>query len=52
MEAEARHDFNATASDELSFSRGDIIKVSLGWSTHTRLSWATGSETFTVIGYL
>jgi len=27
MEAESRHDFNATAEDELSFKRGDTIKV-------------------------
>ena len=27
MEAIAKHDFNATADDELSFRRGDILKV-------------------------
>ena len=27
MEARAKHDFNATAEDELSFRRGDILKV-------------------------
>lgn len=29
MEAIARHEFNATAEDELSFRRGDILKVCL-----------------------
>lgn len=28
MEAVAKYDFNATADDELSFKRGDILKVS------------------------
>lgn len=28
MEAIAEHDFTATADDELSFKRGDLIKVS------------------------
>lgn len=28
MEAYAKYDFNATADDELSFKRGDILKVS------------------------
>jgi hypothetical protein len=28
MEATARHDFAATAEDELSFRRGDVLKVS------------------------
>lgn len=27
MEAIAKHDFNATANDELSFHRGDVLKV-------------------------
>ena len=27
MEAVAKHEFNATAEDELSFRRGDILKV-------------------------
>lgn len=27
MEAIAKHDFNATAEDELSFRRGNILKV-------------------------
>ena len=27
MEATAKHEFNATAEDELSFSKGDILKV-------------------------
>lgn len=27
MEATAKHDFNATAEDELSFRRGDVLKV-------------------------
>ena len=27
MEAEALHDFSATADDELSFRKGDILKV-------------------------
>ncbi len=27
MEAEALHDFNATAADELAFSRGDVLNV-------------------------
>lgn len=27
MEAIAKHDFNATADDELSFKRGDVLKV-------------------------
>ena len=29
MEAAAKHDFNATADDELSFHKGDTIKVSM-----------------------
>ena len=29
MEAVAKHEFNATAEDELSFKRGDILKVCL-----------------------
>lgn len=29
MEAEARHEFNATADDELSFRKGEIVKVNL-----------------------
>lgn len=28
MEANAKHDFNATADDELSFRRGQVLKVS------------------------
>lgn len=28
MEARAKHDFTATAEDELSFRRGDVLKVS------------------------
>ena len=28
MEADARHDFTATADDELSFCKGDVLKVS------------------------
>lgn len=28
MEAIAKHDFNATAEDELSFRKGDVLKVS------------------------
>lgn len=28
MEAVAKHDFNATADDELSFRRSDVLKVS------------------------
>jgi growth factor receptor-binding protein 2 len=27
MEAIAKHDFNATADDELSFRRGEVLKV-------------------------
>lgn len=27
MEAVSKHDFNATADDELSFHKGDVIKV-------------------------
>lgn len=27
MEAVAKHDFTATAEDELSFSKGDVLKV-------------------------
>lgn len=27
MEAKAKHDFTATADDELSFRRGDVLKV-------------------------
>jgi len=27
MEAVAKHEFNATAEDELSFSKGDVLKV-------------------------
>ena len=30
MEAEAKHDFQATADDELSFSKGCILKVRNG----------------------
>lgn len=30
MEAIAKYDFKATADDELSFKRGDILKVSGG----------------------
>lgn len=30
MEAIAKYDFKATADDELSFKRGDILKVSVG----------------------
>ena len=29
MEAVARHEFNATADDELSFSKGDVLKVNI-----------------------
>lgn len=29
MEASAKHDFNATADDELSFHKNDVIKVSV-----------------------
>lgn len=28
MEATAKHDFNATAEDELSFRKGQVLKVS------------------------
>jgi len=28
MEAIAKHDFNATADDELSFRKGSVLKVS------------------------
>lgn len=28
MEAVAKHDFNATAEDELSFRRSDVLKAS------------------------
>ena len=28
MEAIAKHDFNATADDELSFRKGQVLKVS------------------------
>lgn len=28
MEASAKHDFNATADDELSFRKGQVLKVS------------------------
>ena len=34
MEAIAKYDFKATADDELSFKRGDILKV----STYAQLS--------------
>jgi hypothetical protein len=27
MEAQAKHDFNATADDELSFRKGQVLKV-------------------------
>lgn len=30
MEAIAKHDFQATANDELSFTRGAKLKVSMG----------------------
>lgn len=30
MEAAAKHEFNATADDELSFRKGQILKVGLG----------------------
>ena len=33
MEADAKHDFNATADDELSFHKGDVIKVSTPFFT-------------------
>lgn len=29
MEASAKHDFNATADDELSFRKGQVLKVSI-----------------------
>ena len=29
MEAVAKHDFNATADDELSFRKGAVLKVSI-----------------------
>lgn len=29
MEAIAKHDFNATADDELSFRKGQVLKVSV-----------------------
>lgn len=29
MEANAKHDFTATADDELSFRRGQVLKVSV-----------------------
>lgn len=32
MEARGKYDFNATADDELSFRKGDILKVSVCWS--------------------
>lgn len=31
MEAVAKHDFNATADDELSFRKSQILKVSMKW---------------------
>lgn len=31
MEAIAKYDFKATADDELSFKRGEILKVSDNW---------------------
>lgn len=29
MEANSKHDFNATAEDELSFRKGQVLKVTL-----------------------
>lgn len=33
MEARGKYDFNATADDELSFRKGDTLKVSSDWLT-------------------
>lgn len=34
MEAIAKHDFNATADDELSFRKGEVLKVFLTLFNH------------------
>ena len=42
MEAGAKHDFNATAEDELSFRKGQILKVWL--SVMVLLHWGCHSH--------
>lgn len=44
MEAVAKHDFNATAEDELSFKRGQVLKV----RTHLGIPGVSSKVTFTL----
>ena len=39
MEAEAKHDFQATAEDELSFPKQAILKVNNGFNSNKNLSY-------------
>lgn len=48
MEAIAKYDFKATADDELSFKRGDILKVSVG-ARQCRAGLSLCSPTFSAL---
>lgn len=52
MEASAKHDFNATADDELSFRKGQVLKVSIDSKAINRNSIGVNHRMVINDGYL
>lgn len=52
MEASAKHDFNATADDELSFRKGQVLKVSIDSKPNNRNSIGVNHKMVIKDGYV